>query len=177
MAAVTICSNFGAQKNIISHCVHCFPIYLPWSDGTRCHDRRNIRKRGPWSLLDEMHCPERDGQGGSNMGLRTNSCLSVLCYALKSFSTLALLTLWTGLFCVVGAVLFIVGWLPVLTSIPGFWLLPADNQPCTSIHTHHVWTPKMSPAIASLGAGPVLTHLSLNSHEAGVTVIIPHGAK
>ena len=22
----------------VCHCVHCFPIYLPWSDGTRCHD-------------------------------------------------------------------------------------------------------------------------------------------
>ena len=21
-----------------SHCFHCFSIYLPWSDGTRCHD-------------------------------------------------------------------------------------------------------------------------------------------
>ena len=31
MAAVTICSNFGAQKNKVSH---CFPIHLPWSDGT-----------------------------------------------------------------------------------------------------------------------------------------------
>ena len=29
MAAVTICSDFGAQKNKISHCFHCFPIYLP----------------------------------------------------------------------------------------------------------------------------------------------------
>ena len=38
MAAVSICSNFGAQKNKLSHCVHCFPIYLLWSDGTRCHD-------------------------------------------------------------------------------------------------------------------------------------------
>ena len=34
MAAVTICSDFGAQKNKVSHCFHCFPIYLPWSDGT-----------------------------------------------------------------------------------------------------------------------------------------------
>ena len=25
-------------KKIVSHCFHCFPIYLPWSDGTRCHD-------------------------------------------------------------------------------------------------------------------------------------------
>ena len=24
--------------NKISHCFHCVPIYLPWSDGTRCHD-------------------------------------------------------------------------------------------------------------------------------------------
>ena len=22
----------------VCHCFHCFPIYLPWSDGTRCHD-------------------------------------------------------------------------------------------------------------------------------------------
>ena len=26
---ITICSDFGAQKNKISHCFHCFPIYLP----------------------------------------------------------------------------------------------------------------------------------------------------
>ena len=25
-------------KKIKSHCFHCFPIYLPWSDGMRCHD-------------------------------------------------------------------------------------------------------------------------------------------
>ena len=25
-------------KKIASHCFHCFPIYLPLSDGTRCHD-------------------------------------------------------------------------------------------------------------------------------------------
>ena len=38
MAAITICSDFGAQKNKVSHCCYCFLIYLPWSDGTRCHD-------------------------------------------------------------------------------------------------------------------------------------------
>ena len=27
MAAVTICSDFGAQKYKVSHCFHCFPIY------------------------------------------------------------------------------------------------------------------------------------------------------
>ena len=34
MAAVTICSDFGAQENKVCHCFHCLPIYLPWSDGT-----------------------------------------------------------------------------------------------------------------------------------------------
>ena len=38
MATITICSDFGAQKNKVWHCFHCLPIYLPWSDGTRCHN-------------------------------------------------------------------------------------------------------------------------------------------
>ena len=38
MAAVTICSDFGAQENKICRCF-CFPpIYLLWSDGTECYD-------------------------------------------------------------------------------------------------------------------------------------------
>ena len=35
---VTIFSDFGAPKNKVFHCLHCLPIYLPWRDGTRCHD-------------------------------------------------------------------------------------------------------------------------------------------
>ena len=38
MAAVTICSDFGAQENKVCHCFQCFLICLPWSDGNRCHD-------------------------------------------------------------------------------------------------------------------------------------------
>ena len=26
------------RRKIVSHCFHCFPIYLPWNDGTGCHD-------------------------------------------------------------------------------------------------------------------------------------------
>ena len=37
MAVVTICSDFGAQENKVCH-FHCYPMYLPWSDGTGCHD-------------------------------------------------------------------------------------------------------------------------------------------
>ena len=35
---VTICSDFGDQENEIYHSFHFFCIYLPWSDGTGCHD-------------------------------------------------------------------------------------------------------------------------------------------
>ena len=38
MAAVTICSDFGAQENKDCHCFYCFPNYLPWSDGAGYHD-------------------------------------------------------------------------------------------------------------------------------------------
>ena len=44
MAAFTICSDFGAPQNKVSHCFHCFPIYLPWSDGRRI--------KGLWKLPD-----------------------------------------------------------------------------------------------------------------------------
>ena len=29
MAAITICSDFGAPQNKVGHCFHCFPIYFP----------------------------------------------------------------------------------------------------------------------------------------------------
>ena len=29
---------FWSPQNKVSHCFHCFPIYLPWSDWTACHD-------------------------------------------------------------------------------------------------------------------------------------------
>ena len=29
---------FWSPRKIVCHCFHCFPIYLPWSDGTGWHD-------------------------------------------------------------------------------------------------------------------------------------------
>ena len=46
MAAVTVCSDFGAKENKICHSFHFFPFYLPWSDGARCH--------GPGVIVDSM---------------------------------------------------------------------------------------------------------------------------
>ena len=52
MAAVTICSDFGAPKNKVWHSFHCFPIYFPWSDGTGCHDLHflNVELKPTFSL-------------------------------------------------------------------------------------------------------------------------------
>ena len=55
MAAVTICSDLWNQKKKkkkFSHCFHFFPIYFPWSDGTRCHDLRflNVSFKPTFSL-------------------------------------------------------------------------------------------------------------------------------
>ena len=30
--------ELNIQKNKLSHCLHCSPIYFPWSDGTGCHN-------------------------------------------------------------------------------------------------------------------------------------------
>ena len=38
MAAVTIDSDFGAQKEEICYCFQLFSFYLPWSDGTGWYD-------------------------------------------------------------------------------------------------------------------------------------------
>ena len=35
---MAICSHFVAQQNKLRHGFHCFPMYFPWNDGTRCHD-------------------------------------------------------------------------------------------------------------------------------------------
>ena len=37
-AALTICSDFGARENKVSHCLQFPHLYIPWSDGTRCHN-------------------------------------------------------------------------------------------------------------------------------------------
>ena len=53
MAAVPICSDFGFQETIC-HCFHCFPIYLKWSDRTRCHDLSVFEF---WVLSQLFHSP------------------------------------------------------------------------------------------------------------------------
>ena len=50
MAAATICSDLGTPQNKVWHCFHCLPIYLLWSDGTRCHDLSFLNVEPAFSL-------------------------------------------------------------------------------------------------------------------------------
>ena len=50
MAAVTIYSDNEAQEKKVSHCFHCFTIYLPWSDGTGYHDLSFLSFKPAFSL-------------------------------------------------------------------------------------------------------------------------------
>ena len=57
MASVNICSDFGSPQ-IVCHSFHCFPIYLPWSNGTRCHDLSPLNvefKANFFTLLFHFH--------------------------------------------------------------------------------------------------------------------------
>ena len=54
MAAVTVHNDFEAQENKVCHCFHCFPIYLPLSDGARCHD---LSFSESWVLSQVFHSP------------------------------------------------------------------------------------------------------------------------
>ena len=43
---------FWSPKNKVCPCFQCFPIYLPWSDGTQCHDLSflNVEFKSTFSL-------------------------------------------------------------------------------------------------------------------------------
>ena len=49
------------KKNKASHCFHCYPIYLPWSDGTGCHDLLSEC----WVLSQFFHSPFSPSSRGS----------------------------------------------------------------------------------------------------------------
>ena len=53
MAAVTICSDFGAPQNKVWHCFHCFPIYFPWSDG-RILEETQAGIKIAWRIINNL---------------------------------------------------------------------------------------------------------------------------
>ena len=49
-------------KKIVCPCFHCFPVYLPWSDGIRCHDLCFLNVE---FLSRLFHCPLSPSSRGS----------------------------------------------------------------------------------------------------------------
>ena len=52
---------FGTQENKVCYCFYCFPIYLPWSDETGCHDFLVFC----WVLSHVFHSPLSPSSRGS----------------------------------------------------------------------------------------------------------------
>ena len=70
MAAVTIYSDFGDQKNKVLHCFHCFPIHYCLIN----HYNNNTNKL--WEILKEIAIPNhlaylRNLNGGQKATVRT----------------------------------------------------------------------------------------------------------
>ena len=49
-------------KKIVCHCCHCFPIHLPWNEGTRCLDLKFFEC---WVLSQLFHSPLSPSSRGS----------------------------------------------------------------------------------------------------------------
>ena len=62
MAAITICSDFGAPKNKVWHCFHCLPIYSPFKKGWNIAICKNMD--GPWRYCTMENQTIRERIGG-----------------------------------------------------------------------------------------------------------------
>ena len=65
MAAVIICSDFGAPQNKVAQYFHCFPIYLPWSDAGQEPTVRTGHETTDWFQIGK----------GVHQGCKLSPCL------------------------------------------------------------------------------------------------------
>ena len=75
-------------KKIVCHCFHCFPIYLPRSEGTRCHDLRFFECFKPAFSLSSFTFIKR---------LFSSSSISAIRVVLSAYLKLLILRLLTTL--------------------------------------------------------------------------------
>ena len=79
MTAVTICRDFGAQENKVTHCFHCVPVYLPWD-------------QMPWSSFSE--CWVLSQLFHSAFSLSSRGFLVPLCFLLEGWCHLPIWGYW-----------------------------------------------------------------------------------
>ena len=58
MAAITICSDSVTQKNKVSHCFHCFSIYLSYWGGDKAGEAYKSDKEGNALPIRPQHIYE-----------------------------------------------------------------------------------------------------------------------
>ena len=66
VTVVIVHSDCGAQEKNVCYSFHCFPIYLPWSDGTGCHDLKFCEC---WILSQLFLTPISPSSRGSSVPL------------------------------------------------------------------------------------------------------------
>ena len=72
---MTICSDFRVQKNKFCHCFHFFSFYLPWSNGTRCHDLYFLNVEKSQLFHSPLSCSSRDSLDSLLLSvIRVESC-------------------------------------------------------------------------------------------------------
>ena len=72
----------GAPKNKVSHCFHSFPIYLPWIDGTGCHDLSflNVDFKPTFSLSSFTFIKRLFSSSLSAITVVSSACLRILIF-------------------------------------------------------------------------------------------------
>lgn len=68
MAAVIVCSDFGSQEITSATASTIFPFYLPWSDGTGCHDH---------SFFNSMDDPLKTGPSFASLESNVSEPISM----------------------------------------------------------------------------------------------------
>ena len=87
LAAVTVCSHFGAQENKTCHCFHFLPIYFPWRDVTiaMIFVFRMLRFRESWGCCKGTW--ESDESPNSFHDHSAKDCFIVIVYVKLSDQT------------------------------------------------------------------------------------------
>ena len=85
MAAVSIHSDFGTQENEVCHCFYIFPIYLPRSYWTWCHNLSflNVKFKPAFSLSAFTFIKRLFGSSSvSAIRVVSSACLRLLIFLL-----------------------------------------------------------------------------------------------
>ena len=80
MAAITICSDFGAQENKVSHCFHCFPIYFHEVMGIN-----RLLKKSKWKQKNYLETNDNENIITQNLSDSAKAVLRGKFIAIRSY--------------------------------------------------------------------------------------------